>query len=395
MFKKNFEKPFAELMRPDDFDNFFGQDEICGQSSPLRKLIEKDQIRSLIFWGPPGSGKTTLAYIIAKKTNANFKKFEAASTSVSEVKKEIEKAKGNQKYYSKRTIIFIDEIHRFSKAQQDILLSSVEKGIIVLIGATTENPSFGIISPLLSRSTVYAFKPLSEEDLKKIIANALKSLNKSITEKALKYLISYSDGDARIALNGLEFINKVVNKDLFEEKDVIQTLEKHALRYDKKGEEHYNLISAFIKSMRDSDASAALYWLSRMIESGEDPRFIVRRMIVFASEDIGLADSNALSVAVAASQAVEHVGLPEAQINLAHAVCYLSLAKKNNSSYKALLKAKQDAKKGSYGVPLHLRNAVTNFLKEQGYGKDYKYAHDFKNLKQKHFPKEIGEKEYF
>ncbi len=392
---KKMEKPLAEKMRPDNFEDFFGQEEICGKKSPLRRVIEKDEISSLILWGPPGSGKTTLAYIIAQKTRAYFQKFEAAGTSVVEVKKEIKKAEERRKYDNKKTIIFIDEIHRFNKAQQDILLASVEQGIIILIGATTENPSFGVISPLLSRSIVYSFKSLSPEALKKIIIRTLKTLDKNMTNKALEKIINYADGDARAALNGLEFISKSLNKKLYKEKDVLEVLEKHALRYDKKGEEHYNLISAFIKSMRDSDPSGALYWFSRMIESGEDPRFIARRIIIFASEDVGIADNQALLIAVAAARAVDQVGLPEAQINLAHAIVYLSFASKNNSAYSALLKAKEDAKKGSYPTPLHLRNAVTSFLKERGYGKDYQYAHDFKGkIKQKHFPKEIGEKKY-
>ncbi len=392
--QKKFEKPLAEKMRPENFENFFGQQELCGKNSPLRKLVEKDQINSLILWGPPGSGKTTLAYIIAKKTKAFFKKFDAASTGVAQVKKEIERAKERRKYNEQKTIVFIDEIHRFNKAQQDILLSSVEQGIITLIGATTENPSFGVISPLISRSIVYSLKPLSKEALEKIIIRGANSLEKKLSKKAIEKLINYADGDARAALNGLEFASKLFEKEAFKEKDIERVLKEHALRYDKKGEEHYSLISAFIKSMRDSDASAALYWFSRMILSGEDPRFIARRMIIFASEDIGLADSQALSVAIATARAVDQVGLPEAQINLAHGICYLSLAKKNNNSYSALLKAQKDAKKGSYPVPLHLRNAVNDFLKEKGYGKGYQYAHDFKKINQKHFPKEIGEKKY-
>ncbi len=392
---KDFEKPLAEKMRPASFNDFFGQEEICGKNSPLRKIIEKDEISSLILWGPPGSGKTTLAYIIAQKTKSYFKKLEATQTGTAEVKKEIEKAKERRKYNNQKTIIFIDEIHRFNKAQQSVILSSVEQGVIVLIGATTENPSFGIISPLLSRSIVYNLKSLSEEALKKIILRAVKYLNKKITEKGIEKLINYADGDARTALNGLEFVSKFLDQDKLDEKNITEVLKKHSLRYDKKGEEHYNLISAFIKSMRDSDPSGALYWLCRMIESGEDPRFIVRRMIVFASEDIGLADPKAFLIADAVARAVEYVGLPEARINLAHGAIYLSLASKNNSSYKALLMAEKDAKKGSHDVPNHLKNAVTSFLEEQGYGKDYQYAHDFKNkIKQKHFPKEIGEQKY-
>jgi len=401
------EAPLAEKMRPDDFSNFYGQDELIGEKSPLRKIIQSDNLSSLIFWGPPGSGKTTLAKIIALKTKAEFVSFSAVAIGVKQVKEAIEEAKNRLKFKNRRTIVFLDEIHRFNKAQQDVLLPYVENGTIILIGATTENPSFEVISPLLSRSAIYVLKPLSSETLEKIIIRALKDKKRGlgkrklrITKKALGKIINFSDGDARVALNALEFVanlKKTEKKDLIDEKAISEILKEHALRYDKGGEEHYNLISAFIKSMRDSSPDGALYWLARMIESGEDPKFIARRMVIFSSEDIGNADPQALEVAVSVARAVEYVGLPEAQINLAQGTTYLATAPKSNASYTALLEAKEDAKKGSFGVPLHLRNAVTSLMKRLGYGKDYKYAHDCQGGggEQEHFPEEIGEKKYY
>jgi len=408
-FEENLKKeaPLAERMRPHTFEFFYGQDHLVGEESALRQSIQNDNLRSLIFWGPPGSGKTTLAKIIAEKTKAHFIKFSAVEAGVKQVRQAIKKASDLRKLHQKKTILFLDEIHRFNKAQQDSLLPHVESGIIVLIGATTENPSFSVISPLLSRSSVYVLKPLSREAMQKIIMRALKDKENGleekkmkITNKALEKLVDFADGDSRAALNGLEFVVNFVQAKkgkTIKEEYVTEALKEHALRYDKKGEEHYNLISAFIKSMRDSDPDGALYWLARMVESGEDPRFIARRMVIFASEDIGNADTNALNVANAVAQAVEYVGFPEAQINLAHGVTYLATAPKDNSSYAALMKAKKDAKKGSFGVPLHLRNAVTNLMKEQGYGKGYKYAHDVPGKKpdQTHFPKELGEQKYY
>lgn len=399
--------PLADRMRPEDFSDFFGQEELVGEKSPLRQAIQSDKLASLIFWGPPGSGKTTLARIIAKKTKAHFSRFSAVTSGVKDIRQAIAEAENRLKFHQKRTILFIDEIHRFNKAQQDALLPYVEDGTIVLIGATTENPSFEVIAPLLSRSAVYVLKPLNDEAMKKILLKALRDkerglgkLKIKIEKSALEKLIAYADGDARAGLNGLEFACSYLaqqNKKILKGPDLEKILEKHALRYDKKGEEHYNLISAFIKSMRDSDPDGALYWLARMLESGEDPRFIARRMVIFASEDIGNADFRALLIADAVAHAVEYVGLPEAQINLAQGVTYLATAKKSNASYRALLEAKKDAQKGSFGVPLHLRNAVTSLMKDLGYGKDYKYAHSFKNAKvnQPHFPKEIGEKKYY
>jgi len=413
LFEEKFQKslsqnsPLAERMRPYTFDSFFGQEEVIGENSPLRKSIQNDALRSLILWGPPGSGKTTLAKIIANQTKAEFVKFSAVTSGVKDIKGAIEKAKERLKFNEKKTILFIDEIHRFNKAQQDVLLPHVENGTVVLIGATTENPSFEVISLLLSRSAVYILKPLHKDSLRKILLRALEDeekgigkLDLKIKEDSLDKIISFSDGDARVALNALEFIAdyfKTEGKKEVKKDDVELILKEHVLRYDKKGEEHYNLISAFIKSMRDSDPNGALYWLARMVESGEDPRFIARRMIVFASEDIGNADINALNVAVSVARAVEYVGMPEAQINLAQGTTYLSQAPKDNRSYEALMNAKEDARKGSFGVPLHLRNAVTSLMKKIGYGKGYEYAHNLKDKKtsQTHFPEEIGEKKYY
>lgn len=404
---KKTEAPLADRMRPEDFSHFYGQKDLVGKESPLRLAIQNDNLSSLIFWGPPGSGKTTLAYIIAKKTKSHFSQFSAVTTGINDVRKAIKQAEERTRATGQKTIIFIDEIHRFNKAQQDALLPYVEQGTIILIGATTENPSFEVISPLLSRSSVYVLNPLSRANIKKIITKALQDdkkglgkLNLKITDKALRRLVNFADGDGRVALNALESIAKYLKNKGKKEIDVQETskvLKKHALRYDKKGEEHYNLISAFIKSMRDSAPSAALYWLARMVEAGEDPKLIARRMVIFASEDVGNADPRALEVANATAYAVEYVGMPEAQINLAQGVAYLAQAPKDNSSYSALLKAKKDAKKGSYGVPMHLRNAVTGLMKKLGYGKGYKYAHSEPDKKpdQTHFPKEIGEKNYF
>ena len=399
--------PLAERMRPENFQDFFGQEELVGKDSPLRKAIQNDNLTSLIFWGPPGSGKTSLARIIANETKSFFIQFSAVTTGINEVRKAIHQAQEHLKMNQQKTILFLDEIHRFNKAQQDALLPYTEDGTIILIGATTENPSFEIIAPLLSRSAVYVLEPLSKKALKKIFLRALRNKERGlgeiglqISDKAMERLINFADGDARVGLNALEFVAnylKTQNKKTATPEEISAILKEHALRYDKKGEEHYNLISAFIKSMRDSDPDGALYWLARMLEAGEDPKFIARRMIIFASEDIGNADSRAIEIAVAVARAVEFVGLPEAQINLAQGVAYLATAPKSSASYTALLKAKEDAKKGAFSVPMHLRNAVTSLMKKLGYGKGYQYAHNVPGKKpdQTHFPKEIGEKKYY
>jgi len=407
MIEKN-DIPLAERLRPKDFSEIYGQEELTGGSSPLKKLIEADILPSLIFWGPPGTGKTSLAYVISKKTKASFHSFSAASDKISQIQKVIESALRKGQLLKQKTIVFIDEIHRLNKAQQDKLLPYLEKGTIILIGATTENPSFELIPSLLSRTSVFIFKPLSDRALEKIIKRALSSkealgmLKLKINEQTLKQLIGFADGDARRALNLLEFlVNSLGLKEnqTITQEHLREVLQKKTLRFDKRGEQYYNLISAFIKSLRDSDPDAALYWLARMIESGQDPVFIARRMIIFASEDIGNAQPHALTLAVSCFEAVERIGLPEAAINLAQVTVFLAQAPKSNASYQAYLKALEDAKRGSFEVPLHLRNPVTKLMRDLGYGKDYKYAHDFytksQEFSQSHFPKEMGSRKYY
>ncbi len=348
---------------------------LVGKDGLITKLISKDHIPSMIFWGPPGSGKTTLARIIANKINAQFVEYSAVTTKIDQVKTVIAQAGERLKLYNQRTILFIDEIHRFNKAQQDAFLPSVESGIIILIGATTENPSFEVITPLLSRSRVIILKPLEENDLKKIVKKALKDLKINISKEALNFLINITSGDARVLLTTLEIGSQLLE---YPQKkltlDVIQqALQKKALQYDQSGEEHYNTISAFIKSMRASNVDAALYYLARMVETGEDPLFIARRMVIFASEDIGMAVPTALVVANEVFKACEVIGYPECQINLAHGVTYLASAKKNRSSYDAYFSALEDVKKyGNLPIPLSIRNAPTKLMKELGYGKGYK-----------------------
>ncbi len=380
--------PLAERMRPYTMDEFIGQQHLVGPGKLLRQAIEQDKLISMIFWGPPGVGKTTLARIIAKETKSEFHSISAVTSGVADVRKIIERAEFNRNKLGKRTILFIDEIHRFNKAQQDALLHSVEDGTILLIGATTENPSFEVISPLLSRCRVYTLKPFSEEEIGAIIDRAVNTdtilgdFKIKLDQQTRKVLIHYAAGDARIALNAIElasrlaspdnFGNRMLNKDLIEE-----VLQKRTLIYDKKGDYHYDTISAFIKSIRGSDPDAAVYWMARMLEGGEDPKFIARRMIILASEDIGNADPQALVIATAAFTAVDYVGMPEAQIILAQAATYLASAPKSNAAYLAINEAMQDVKTSPpEPVPLHLRNAPTALMKKEGYAKDYKYPHD-------------------
>lgn len=411
LFNQNlkFKAPLADRMRPTDLDEFIGQEHILGKGKPLRRAIEKGEIFSLIFWGPPGSGKTTLAKIIAKKAKTNFVSFSAVAAGVKQLREIIKQAELQKRAYKKPTILFVDELHHFNKSQQATFLPYVENGTIVLLGVTTENPSFEIIAPLLSRSQVYTLNPLSKKELEEILERALKDKEKGLgkenvilEDQAKDFLIDSCAGDARRMLNSLEIAVLSTQSEKGKKFITLQTLEDalqtKALKYDKKAEEHYNVISAFIKSMRNSDPDAALYWLARMVEAGEDPRFIARRMVIFASEDIGNADPQALAVATAVAQAVEFVGMPEAQINLAQAVTYLASAPKSNASYKALLSAKEDVKKyGVLPVPLHLRNPVTPLMKKIGYGKGYQYAHDFDEGKtdMECLPEKLKGKKYY
>lgn len=405
--------PLADRIRPKNLDEFIGQEKIIGQGKPLRIAIEKDQLQSMIFWGPPGSGKTTLAMIIAQLTKSFFVQFSAVTSGIPDLKEIIKEIKQRWTFYQQRTILFVDEIHRFNKTQQNAFLPYVEDGTIILIGATTENPSFEVISPLLSRSNVYVLDALTEQDLSKIIQRALTDkengygkLQIEIGDEVINLISQLSYGDARVALNILEFS---VNTRLaqFKDKDkitidknlVFQIVQKNVLRYDKSGEEHYNIISALHKSMRDSDPDAALYWVSRMIEAGEDPLYIARRLIRFASEDVGLADPQALSVAVSAMQAVHFLGMPEGDLALIQAAVYLANAPKSNALYKGRQLAGEDVKRyGSLSVPLIIRNAPTRMMKNMGYGEGYQYAHNFKDalVEQQHLPKQLeGRKYYF
>ena len=378
--------PLASRLRPESLDTFVGQKHLLGKGKLLRQLIDHDNIPSMIFWGPPGVGKTTLASIIARKTNAEFINFSAVTSGIKEIKEVMAKAElGRQ--VGLRTLVFVDEIHRFNKAQQDAFLPYVEKGSIILIGATTENPSFEINAALLSRCRVFVLQALTEDDLTELVKNALTNpkgfgyLNIEISDELVHAIAVFANGDARTALNVLEMA--VTNGEIHPDKTVVtkevleQCISKKSLLYDKNGEEHYNLISALHKSMRNSDPDAAVYWLARMLEAGEDPLYIARRLIRFASEDVGLADNQALPLAVSVYQACHFLGMPECNIHLTQAVIYLSLAPRSNSVYTAYEHAKKDALTMlSEPVPLVIRNAPTSLMKDLNYGKGYVYAHD-------------------
>ena len=384
------EAPLAARMRPTTLDEFVGQKHILGEGRLLRRAIEADQAPSIVLWGPPGTGKTTLARIIAHMTKSHFEPVSAVESGVADLRRVVAGARERRGLTGQRTILFIDEIHRFNKSQQDVVLPHVEDGSITLIGATTENPAFEIVAPLLSRSRVYTLNALNDDEIRLLIDRALSDsdrglgqLDARMSEDAEEALISLCGGDARMALTALEVAVTATPPNSDGERVIdIQTIEDaiqhRALRYDKGGEEHYNVISAFIKSMRASDPDAALYWMARMIESGEEPLFVVRRMVIFAAEDIGLADPQALGVAVACQQAVSFVGMPEGYLPMAEACLYLATAPKSNSAYKAYLAAQDDVRRaGALPVPLHLRNAPHPLMSQMGYANGYKYPHDY------------------
>lgn len=391
-------KPLAERLRPTTLDGYIGQKHLVGDGAVLRKMIESGNLASFILWGPPGVGKTTLAQIIATQSQRSFYSLSAVSSSVKDVREVIESAEKNRLFNPKPPILFIDEIHRFSKSQQDSLLAAVEKGTFVLIGATTENPSFEVISPLLSRCRVYVLKPLEKEDLLELINIALtqdEELKKKSVELAeIDSLLLYSGGDARKLLSALELVlsTEVDEKIILTNELVKSKLQANLLAYDKLGEMHYDIISAFIKSIRGSDPDAAVYWLARMIDGGEDPKFIARRLIISAAEDIGLANPNALLLANTCFDAVHKIGFPEARIILAETTVYLATSPKSNSAYLAIDDALAEVKKsGNLPVPLDIRNAPTKLMKSLGYGKNYKYPHDYPNhyVSQQYLPDDI------
>jgi len=402
------EAPLAERMRPRTLDELLGQTHLVGPGRLVREMVEGQRLHSLILWGPPGSGKTTLALIIARSAQAHFAHFSAVLSGVRELRELIEEAKQQRQYHGRRTILFVDEIHRFNKAQQDAFLPYVEDGTVTLIGATTENPSFEVIAPLLSRTSVLVLEPLAPAAVMQLLERALTDRERGLGERgmtsepaALVFLSEHARGDARLGLNALEAAaDLAATKGLttIDLRLAEEAAQHRALLYDKAGDEHYNVISAFIKSLRGSDPDAALYWMLRMLDAGEDPLFIARRMIIFAAEDVGNADPRALQVAVAAKDALHFVGLPEGRIPMAQAVTYLATAPKSNASYAAMLAAAADVKQhGPLPVPLHLRNAPTPLMKQLGYGRDYKYAHDYEGhvVAQQHLPDALKARRYY
>ncbi|WP_084201481.1 replication-associated recombination protein A [Geobacter pickeringii] len=397
--------PLAERMRPRTLDEYVGQAHLLGEGKLLRRLIESDTLTSLIFWGPPGSGKTTLARIIANATKSHFIFFSAILSGVKEIREIVKEAEEEKKYRGRNTILFVDEIHRFNKSQQDAFLPYVEKGTFTIIGATTENPSFEVVAPLLSRCKVLVLNPLAPEEIEAILRHALQdeerglgSASLAASDEAIAFMAEQAGGDGRVALNTLETAARLAKDNAIDLETVREALQKKPLLYDKGGEEHYNVISAFIKSMRGSDPDGALYWLARMIEAGEDPLFILRRMVILASEDIGNADPRALQVAVAALQGFQFIGLPEGRIIMAQAVTYLATAPKSNASYAGINAAQAEVRKsGALPVPMHVRNAPTKLMNELGYGKGYRYAHDYEEgyAFQEYLPERLAGTEFY
>ena len=404
------ETPLADRMRPESLEEFVGQKHILGKGSVLRRAIEEDKMQSAIFWGPPGTGKTTLARVIANATGAHFISFSAVLSGIKEIKEVMNEAARMKQLYNRKTILFVDEVHRFNKAQQDAFLPHVEKGNIILIGATTENPSFEVISALLSRAKVYTLNPLAEEDLKIIVHRALEdkkiglgNLNVKLEKEAKDYITQMANGDARVALSTLEFAALTTHLDKSKKRKITlkiaqEAMQKKALVYDKEGEEHYNIISAFHKSLRGSDPDAALYWLGRMLAGGEDPLYVARRMVRFASEDIGNADPSALGVTIAAKEAYHFLGSPEGELAIAQAAVYLATAPKSNAIYKAFNLVQDDIQKTqALPVPLHIRNAPTRLMKDLGYGKNYKYPHDHPDhfVDEVYLPENLKNRKYY
>jgi putative ATPase len=397
--------PLAERMRPRRLAEFVGQVHLLGPASLLRRAIEEDELFSMVLWGPPGSGKTTLARLIAGETDSHFTSFSAVLAGVKELRAVIDEARRIREHEQRKTILFVDEIHRFNKAQQDAFLPHVESGLVTLIGATTENPSFEIIAPLLSRARVMVLKPHSEDELACIVETAMLDRDRGLgarglvlEQEAREIIVWAADGDARSALNNLEAAAGLARDGTITRETVEKALQRKALPYDKAGEEHYNLISALHKSLRGSDPDAALYWLGRMLEAGEDPLYIARRMVRFASEDIGNADPRALSIAVTAMQAFQFIGLPEGELALAQAAAYLATAPKSNALYVGFGEVKEAIRRtGALPVPLHIRNAPTRLMKELGYGENYRYAHDFDDayVPQEYLPERLGNRSFY
>ena len=402
--------PLAARMRPRSLDEMAGQEALIGEGRVLRKAIDADRLPSMVLWGPPGAGKTTLARIIAGMTESYFAPVSAVSSGVADLRRIIADAQERTRQTGQRTLLFIDEIHRFNKAQQDAILPHVEEGTVTFIGATTENPSFEVISPLLSRARVFPLKALAEDDLRAIVARALSDeerglarLGADIDDDALDFLVALGNGDARVTLNALELAAQATEPDgeghrVIQLATLQEVAQRRTLRYDKGGDEHYDTISAFIKSVRGSDPDAAVYWLARMLEAGEDPLFVARRIVILAAEDVGLADPQALSVAVAAQQAVSFIGMPEGFLPLSEAALYLATAPKSNSALTAYTAAKAEVEAtANRPVPLHLRNAVTGLGHAMGHGKGYRYAHDFAHhqVEQRHLPEELAGRRFY